>query len=123
MKVWVALILAGGVGAWLRFRTDALIRRWWRRAVPIGTLTINMTGTFALAVLTGMLVVHPLKADLVRIFGTGLLGGFTTFSTAMVELVNLRRERRTGGALLLVAAMLVGGVVLSMAGFGVGLSL
>lgn len=54
-------------------------------SIPIGTLTVNLCGSFLLGIITG------LKADpmILLLFGTGFLGAFTTFSTLKLELVKL----------------------------------
>ncbi len=118
---WVALSLAGGLGAWLRFTTDTHIRRRYQSAVPIGTLTINLLGSFLLALLTGILIGHP-SAPLKAIIGTGLLGGFTTFSTATVELVNLTEAEEPRAAAVLGGTMIVGGLILGALGLVIGTS-
>ena len=116
---WVALSLAGGLGAWLRFTADTHIRRRHRGAVPIGTLTINLVGSFLLGVLTGVLVHHP-SSTLKAVAGTGLLGGFTTFSTATVELVNLAEADEPRAATLLGVGMIVGGLLVGALGLLLG---
>ena len=116
---WVALSLAGGLGAWLRFTTDTRIRRRYHRAVPIGTLTINLVGSFLLGVLTGVLLHHP-SSTLKAVVGTGLLGGFTTFSTATVELVNLAEAEEPRAAALLGTGMIVGGLIAGALGLLIG---
>ncbi len=52
-----------------------------------GTLVVNLTGSFVLGLLTGLSV----TGDALLLFGTGLLGAYTTFSTWMVE--SLRSPR------------------------------
>lgn len=117
---WVALALAGGLGAWLRYTTDTHIRRRHHRgAVPIGTLVINLVGSFLLGLLTGVLVHHP-SSPLKAVAGTGLLGGFTTFSTATVELVNLAEADEPRAAALLGVGMLVGGLLAGALGLLLG---
>ncbi len=116
---WVALSLAGGLGAWLRFTTDTHIRRRYQGPVPIGTLTINIVGSFLLALLTGILISHP-STPIKAIVGTGLLGGFTTFSTATVELVNLTEAEEPRAAAMLGGAMIIGGLIVGAIGLLIG---
>ena len=78
---WVALTLLGGGGALLRYAVDGAIERRSRSAFPLGTLAINVSGAFALGVLTGA---HA-GSEVLFVFGTGLIGSFTTFSTWMFE--------------------------------------
>lgn len=96
--LFTALTLAGGVGAVLRFVVDSSIRAAWPTRFPTGTAVINVSGSFALGLLTGVVEHHLLAGDWLPVIGTGLLGGYTTFSTASVETVRLIQERRWAAA-------------------------
>lgn len=85
----LAVGLAGGVGAVLRFLVDHLVARLHDRSVPVGTIVVNVTGSFLLGLLVAMARDHPGPGALVTVVGTGLLGGYTSFSTASVEAVTL----------------------------------
>lgn len=117
---WALMVLAGGIGSWCRFRLDALIGRHWRRSVPVGTLSINVLGSFALGLLTGHAGAHGGAEGVLLVAGTGLLGGFTTFSTANVEVVRLALAGRRAGALALHLSMMVLAVGAAMLGWAVG---
>jgi CrcB protein len=92
--------LAGGLGAGTRFVVDGLVRSRLRTALPVGTIAINITGSFLLGLVAGAVIVHAAPPELQAIAGTGFLGGYTTFSTASFETVRLIQSRRTGWALL-----------------------
>ncbi|MBT2538489.1 CrcB family protein [Arthrobacter sp. ISL-69] len=92
--------LAGGFGAGTRFVVDGLVRSRLRTALPVGTIAINVTGSFLLGLVAGAVIVHAAPVELQAIAGTGFLGGYTTFSTASFETVRLVQSRRTGLALL-----------------------
>jgi CrcB protein len=92
--------LAGGLGAGTRFVVDGLVRSRLRTALPVGTIAINITGSFLLGLVAGAVIVHAAPVELQAIAGTGFLGGYTTFSTASFETVRLIQSRRTGLALL-----------------------
>jgi fluoride exporter len=92
--------LAGGLGAGTRFVVDGLVRSKLRTALPVGTIAINVTGSFLLGLVAGAVIVHAAPVELQAIAGTGFLGGYTTFSTASFETVRLIQSRRTGLALL-----------------------
>ena len=112
----VLLGLAGGLGAGTRFVVDGLVRAWIRTALPIGTILINVTGSFLLGLVVGT-AAHGAPADLLAIAGTGFLGGYTTFSTASVETVRLIQARRPGLAVLNALGTL--GAALGAAALGV----
>lgn len=96
----VLLGLAGGLGAGTRFVVDGLVRSRARTALPVGTIAINVTGSFLLGLVAGAVIVHAAPVELQAIAGTGFLGGYATFSTASFETVRLIQSRRTGLALL-----------------------
>ncbi len=78
---WFGVGLCGAVGAVARFRVDSAVSGRFATDFPLGTLVVNLTGAFALGVLIGATV--PERA--VSLLGTGFMGGYTTFSTWMVE--------------------------------------
>ncbi len=92
----IAVAIAGGIGAGLRFLIDrAVMRRRHPDRFPLGILIVNVTGSFALGMLVGS-GTALMPATLATIVGTGLLGGYTTFSTVSVESVLLaERGKRT----------------------------
>lgn len=116
--LFLLLSIAGGVGAVLRFIVDGLVRSALGARLPWGTALINVTGSFLLGLLTG-LVTRGMPVEVLLVLGTGLLGGYTTFSTASVETVRLLQQRRVGASLLYG----VGGLVLSVAAGALGLAL
>lgn len=105
------MALAGGVGAAARFVVDGLVRRRWDGGYPWATLVINVSGSLVLGVLTGLTIYHGAPGDLRLVLGTGLCGGYTTFSTASFEAVRLLQRDsplRTVGYLGLTVAGTVG---------------
>lgn len=116
--VLVLLSVAGGVGAVARFVVDGLARSALGSRLPWGTAIINVSGSFLLGLLTGLVTVG-MPREVLLVLGTGLLGGYTTFSTASVETVRLLQQRRAGASLLYA----LGGLVLSVAASLLGLAL
>lgn len=112
--VLVAAALAGGVGAVLRYVVDLAVMRVAGRRFPWGIVLVNITGSFALGLVTTAL------PEVLFVVGAGLLGGYTTFSTASVESVRLIQERRYGSALLSSVGMLVLTIVASAGGLLLG---
>ena len=115
--VFLLLALGGGVGAGVRFWVDGLIRSRLKTAYPWATTIINVSGSLVLGFLTGLTTVHLVSGDLSLILGTGFLGGYTTFSTASYETVQLLKQNRLGFAF----ASAVGMVVACVAAAGLGL--
>ncbi|QLD13267.1 fluoride efflux transporter CrcB [Microbacterium oleivorans] len=113
----VALIVAGGVGAGIRYVIDIVVTRGRREAFPVGILVVNVSGSALLGLITGLgTIVAP---DWLAVLGVGLLGGYTTFSTMSVDTVRLARRGRRDWALV----NLVGTVVAAVVAAAIGLTL
>ena len=117
--LWVAL--AGGVGAVARFVLDGLVRSRLASWFPVGTVVVNVTGSFVLGLVTGLALAHVVPEEMRLVVGTGFCGGYTTFSTASFETVRLVEQRRVGAALLNGVGTLV--VTVCVAGLGLWLGL
>lgn len=116
----LGVIAVGGViGALLRYQ----IGRWWATPTdhfPAATMTINLTGCLAIGILLALIGEMRSPHALVRpLLGTGLLGGFTTFSTYAVDIQTLLRRGHDGTALAYLAITAAGAV----AAVGLGLFL
>ena len=111
--------LGGAVGAVARHLIGFSVDR---EAFPLGTLTVNVLGSFLL----GLLTFWPVGGDAFLLAGTGACGAFTTFSSFSVSTVRLweRGDRRraalfvAGNTLLAGAAVASAAAVATVAGSG-----
>lgn len=112
----LAVALAGGVGAALRYLLDVAVRRRTGERFPWGILVVNLTGALALGILS------PLPADEAwhAIIGTGLLGGYTTFSAVAVTTALLAEEGRTRASVSYAVVSFAGSVVAAAVGLSLG---
>ena len=111
--VWVGIGAMGAAGAFARFTATAIITRRRVTAFPWGTFSVNLSGGFALGVLTGF----GIGGDALLIFGTGFLGGYTTFSTWMVESQRLGEDGDSSNLVLYLVGSMLAGVVTTGAGW------
>lgn len=120
---WIAIGLFGAVGALARYGVSGIVQLLWRTTFPIGTLVVNLTGAFAAGLLLGLVTGRDVPDMLVAAAGVGFLGGYSTFSTWMVETVltaetggrvGLRRATRN------LAVPLFAGVAIAGIGFTIG---
>ncbi len=120
MSALLVLFIAvgGGVGAAARFLLDGLINTGRQFRLPVGTLTINITGSLLLGVIVG--AASHLGAEPVAVLGTGVMGGYTTFSTASFETVRLARSGRLTAAAVNGLGMLVVSVSAATVGILLG---
>lgn len=115
--LFLLLCLAGGVGAVVRLVVDGLIKARTRSSFPWSTAVINMTGSLVLGVLTGLVASRIASTDVSAVVGTGFLGGYTTFSTASYEAVQLVHEKKYGTAFAYAVGVLAVSIVLAYAGY------
>jgi fluoride exporter len=113
---WVGVALCGALGAVTRFRVDAAVSARVPSDFPFGTLVVNLTGSLALGVLVGAAI--PDRAALLA--GTGFMGGYTTFSTWMVESERLGENADVVGLLGNLALSMLLGLAAATLGFHVG---
>lgn len=88
-----------GAGAFIGANLRYLVQTWSAARFgpdwPAGTLLVNVTGSFALAFFVTLATTRLIVSPNTRLFVTvGLLGGYTTFSSYMVETLNLMQTGR-----------------------------
>lgn len=84
----LVVAVAGGAGAALRHLADRSATRRWGPGQVRGILAVNLAGSFVAGLLVGLTG----DGTAVRTAGLALLGGFTTFSTAVVQSLVLATE-------------------------------
>lgn len=118
--LFIALALAGGIGASARMLLDGLIRSRVSGPAPWGTIAINVSGSLVLGLLTGLASAQMLTEEWHLIIGTGFLGGYTTFSTASFETIRLIQERKWALSLFNALGTLVMATAAAVLGLWVG---
>jgi CrcB protein len=111
----VGSAIGGNLRYWLGRWIDA---RQWPGGIPWGTFTINVTGSLVLGFLAVVLLerMGAERRELYLLLGTGLCGGYTTFSTFELETLKLIRD----GNWLAALAYVLGSVVVGFAGVALG---
>jgi fluoride exporter len=112
MWTYVAIAIGGALGCWARFAQTNLVQAVYGRDFPFATISINVIGSFLMGFLfietLERLTLSPaLRAGIL----TGVLGGYTTFSTFEMETLLLAE----GGELLKAALYVVLSVGLGFA--------
>ncbi|HWC35296.1 MAG TPA: fluoride efflux transporter CrcB [Mycobacteriales bacterium] len=120
MSLALLVAAAAALGAAARYALDIAVQRRHRSVLPWGTFVINVSGSFALGVVTGLATHHGLGGHWDAVLGTGLLGGYTTWSTFAWESFALGEQRRMGAAVLNVAASMGLGLSAAAAGLILG---
>ncbi|BAQ45534.1 MULTISPECIES: fluoride efflux transporter CrcB [Methylobacterium] len=107
---YLVVFLGAGLGGALRHGVNL----WAARAgsgFPFGTMVINVVGSILMGVLTGWFAARGGGPQALRLFlTTGVLGGFTTFSTFSLEAFLLWERGAHGAALAYVAVSVAAGI-------------
>jgi len=119
---WLAVGIGGAVGSLARHGVNIATARWMGQPVPYATFTVNVTGSFVIGLLAGLLAAQRIEMSVViRTFVfVGVLGGFTTFSSYMLDTLTLADGGRMATALLNVMGQVAIGYAAAYAGFRVG---
>jgi len=118
---WLVLFAGGGVGAALRYALGLWVDERTGPGFPWGTFAVNVAGCFAIGVLATLADEHAWISPTGRLLlVTGLLGGFTTFSTFGMETWQLVEDgagwlalANAGGSVVAGVAAVVLGAVLT----------
>ena len=104
---YLLVIVGGGAGSLLRYVASAAIMARYGRNFPLGTLVINVTGSFIIGFLMTLFTQRYVAYDNLRLLlVVGFLGGYTTFSSFEWETYSAVR----GGAFWIGAANVAGSV-------------
>lgn len=94
---WV--FLGGGLGSALRYLVSWAVIRWEGGSWPYATFAVNVLGSFALAVLLRWFLEQDDPVVGLRLaLTTGMMGGFTTYSTFNYEVLGLLQDGHFGRA-------------------------
>jgi CrcB protein len=104
MWTYIAIAIGGTLGCWARYAMTSLVQTIYGNAFPYATASINLLGSFAM----GFLFIETLERltmapELRTGILTGILGGFTTFSTFEMETLLLVEQGSFAKAVAYVA--------------------
>jgi CrcB protein len=100
-----------------RYWVAGVAPRLLGEAFPYGTLVVNVLGSFLISVVMGVALSSTLVPVNLRVFlTTGVIGGFTTYSTFNYETLALLQERLWWTGSLNVLATLLGCVIAGLLG-------
>jgi CrcB protein len=109
---FLLVFIGSGLGGMARHGVGLLSLRWFGPNFPFGTLAINIVGSALMGLVVGVFAKLNLPQQSVRLFlTTGILGGFTTFSTFSLDTVALWERGRS----LAAAGYVLASVVVSLA--------
>ena len=113
MSLYLWITLGSGLGGLARYALSGLVAQQFGETFPWGTLIVNVSGSFVIGLFStltdpdGRLLVGGTTRQFVM---TGVLGGFTTFSSFSLQTLSLARD----GEWLRAGGNIVGSVILCL---------
>jgi len=113
----IYILLGGAIGTYLRYAVSGFSYKLFDWIFPVGTLAVNLIGSFFIGLLWGIFESTNLSPNIRVFLFIGILGGFTTFSSYMLETLNLYRDGEVRLALYNLLANNIFGLLMVIGGF------
>lgn len=113
------ICLGGAIGTGARYLTQMWAVAAFGATFPAGTLIVNVAGSFLVAMIMEMST-GSMSENVRLMLTTGVMGGFTTYSTFNFETTNYFREGAWGLGLVNIGVTLAGCLVAGLAGLALG---
>jgi fluoride exporter len=121
MQRLLLVCLAGGIGSGLRYLVVAWAERTFGTAFPWGVFTVNVVGSFLIALIGILALTKAEMTPLLRLtLTTGFLGGLTTYSAFNQDTLSMIDKKLYATALAYIAVTIVGCLAAGFAGAIVG---
>ena len=117
--IWLAVAAGGALGSMARHAVNVGFAHLTETTTPYATATVNLIGSLVIGVLAGLtaggkLHLSPVSRTFVFV---GILGGFTTFSSFMLDTLTLGHSSEHGLSVANVLAQVVIGLIAVFAGY------
>lgn len=122
MDVRLILIvgLGGAIGSMLRYLATEIIPS---NHIPYGTISVNLVGSMLLGIMFGAIAADVIiNQNYVLLFGTGVLGAFTTMSAFAMDTVTLS-EDELSKTVIYITITIFGSIGFAWLGYKLGFSL
>ncbi len=112
--------LGGAIGSMLRYLTTEIIPS---NHIPYGTISVNLVGSMLLGIMFGAIAADVIiNQNYVLLFGTGVLGAFTTMSAFAMDTVTLS-EDELSKTVIYITITIFGSIGFAWLGYKLGFSL
>ena len=123
--IWLAVAGGGALGSLARHGVNLLFSHALARAVPYATATVNLLGSAVIGLLAALLATGRLhmSAEARTFVFVGILGGFTTFSSFMLDTLTLGSGGQQSLAFWNVALQTLCGFAAVWGGYRLGIAI
>ena len=112
--------LGGAIGSMLRYIATEIIPS---NHIPYGTISVNLIGSMLLGIMFGAIAADVIiNQNYVLLFGTGVLGAFTTMSAFAMDTVTLS-EDELSKTVIYITITIFGSIGFAWLGYKLGFSL
>jgi CrcB protein len=118
------VFIGGALGSLLRWRLGRAIGERYTGKFPLGTFVINVTGSFLMGLLSTLMAIDwrdRIGSFFSAFWLTGLLGGYTTFSSYELETVSAYNRQERTIAFLYWLGSVVAGLLAAALGWWIGI--
>jgi CrcB protein len=116
------LTVAAGLGDVARYVADNAVQRRSGSSFPVGTVVVNVSGSFLAGLVTGLTTHHGLATSTGTVIGAGFTGGYTTLSTWAWESIVLAETGAGRATVVNIIGSLALGLAAAAAGLGLALA-
>ncbi|OGU58026.1 MAG: chromosome condensation protein CrcB [Ignavibacteria bacterium GWF2_33_9] len=117
MQKLLFIMLGGALGSAARYYVSDFVQNKFQLIFPFGTLAVNVIGSFIIGFMWGLFDQTMLSTNMRFLIFTGILGGFTTFSTFAIETFTLLQDGEYKFAILSFLGNNVLGILFAFLGF------
>lgn len=116
MKIILAIGVGGFIGGIARYLISLFIQNKYLSTFPYGTLAVNIIGCFLIGLVYGLSEKGNINMEWRLFLATGVLGGFTTFSSLSNETVSMLRDGQYWHAFAYIAVSVIIGLAATFTG-------
>ena len=122
--IWLAVAGGGALGSMARHGVNMFFSHALERATPYATATVNVVGSAVIGLLAALIASGRLQwsAELRTFVFVGILGGFTTFSSLMLDTLTLESGGQHSLAFWNVALQMLFGLAAVWGGYRAGIA-
>lgn len=111
------VLIGGAIGSLARYGVSFLLPTTNGHSFPWNTFFVNLMGCFVIGLVLGFILREKIHPSILPLLVTGVLGGFTTFSSFGLEAIQLFQNKQVPLAVYYVLGTNIAGLLLVFSGY------